>query len=120
MDGIQSSAASVPTMFRLESSFSDHSYMEKRQLFLRSYHFCRKRSVVERIKSSLIRARRVVWIKLRSARRLRRLVWLKVRQGYQSRRRFRFQYRLISRSSPSPPSGTNRGLGGGGTTPVRY
>ncbi|KAL5060814.1 hypothetical protein RYX36_032418 [Vicia faba] len=47
-----------------------HSYtlMEKRQLFLRSYQFTRKKSFSERIKRCLIRVKRVV---LRSARKLK-------------------------------------------------
>ncbi|XP_039162858.1 uncharacterized protein LOC104426552 [Eucalyptus grandis] len=52
--------------------------MEKRQLFLRSYQFSRKRSLGERIRRSLRRVKRVVWLRLRSARRFRRLVWARL------------------------------------------
>ncbi|THG19690.1 hypothetical protein TEA_024970 [Camellia sinensis var. sinensis] len=45
--------------------------MEKRQLFLRSYQFCRKKSVAERIKGSFFRVKRVVWSRFRSARKIR-------------------------------------------------
>ncbi|XP_058082697.1 uncharacterized protein LOC131230757 [Magnolia sinica] len=82
-------------IFRPEFSICEHSYMEKRQLFLRSYQFSRKRSVMERIKLSLVRVKRLVWVKLRSARKLRRLVWSRLRYGH-NRRRF---HRLINRSN---------------------
>ncbi|KAK7853558.1 hypothetical protein CFP56_035487 [Quercus suber] len=48
--------------------------MEKRQLFLRSYQFCRKRSLSERLKGSFIRVKRVICLRLRCARRFRKLV----------------------------------------------
>ncbi|KAL5981766.1 hypothetical protein ACLOJK_015829 [Asimina triloba] len=82
-------------ILRPEFTFSDSSYMEKRQLFLRSYQFSRKKTVVERIKHSLVRAKRLVWLKLRSVRKLRRLVWSRLRQAI-ARRRF---HRLVSRSN---------------------
>ncbi|CAJ2631805.1 unnamed protein product [Trifolium pratense] len=50
-----------------------HNYttiMEKRQLFLRSYQFTRKKTFSERIKGSFVRVHKVA---LRSARKLRRL-----------------------------------------------
>ncbi|WJX63817.1 hypothetical protein P8452_48661 [Trifolium repens] len=60
-------------LFRSESFgyynyyFPDQNYtmIEKRQLFLRSYQFCRKKSLTERIKGSLVRAKKVVLLKLR-------------------------------------------------------
>ncbi|KAL5834156.1 hypothetical protein ACOSQ4_013653 [Xanthoceras sorbifolium] len=63
--------------------------MEKRQLFLRSYQFCRKRSVSEKIRASLTRVRRVMWLRLRSARKIPKLVWsrLRFRWGFNYRRR---------------------------------
>nr|GMC49572.1 Lamin tail domain-containing protein [Ipomoea batatas]GME18255.1 Lamin tail domain-containing protein [Ipomoea batatas]GME19589.1 Lamin tail domain-containing protein [Ipomoea batatas]GME19590.1 Lamin tail domain-containing protein [Ipomoea batatas] len=67
---------------------------EKRQLFLRSYQFSRKRSVAERIKGSFFRVKRVIWIRLRSARKLRRIVWLKLKHGLFSWRRNRVFLRL--------------------------
>ncbi|XP_010659785.1 uncharacterized protein LOC104881376 [Vitis vinifera] len=64
-------------------------YMEKRQLFLRSYQFCRKRSVADRIKTSFIRVKRVICLRLRSARKFRKLVWSRLRYAfYYKRRRF--------------------------------
>ncbi|KAI4368244.1 hypothetical protein MLD38_016821 [Melastoma candidum] len=48
--------------------------MEKRQLFLRSYQFSRKRSLPERIRRSFTKAKRVIWFKLRLAARYRKLV----------------------------------------------
>ncbi|GLT74071.1 hypothetical protein SLA2020_458920 [Shorea laevis] len=67
----------------------EHNYtmMEKRQMFLRSYQFCRKRSLAERIKGSLVGVKRVMWFRLRSARKLRRLVWSRLRLAFYYRRR---------------------------------
>ncbi|XP_022719100.1 uncharacterized protein LOC111277142 [Durio zibethinus] len=62
--------------------------MEKRQLFLRSYQFCRKRSLGERIKRSLVRVKRVMWFRLRSARKLRRLVFSRLRFAFYLGRRY--------------------------------
>ncbi|XP_010551748.1 PREDICTED: uncharacterized protein LOC104822290 [Tarenaya hassleriana] len=73
-------------------------YMEKRRLFLRSYHFSRKRSLSERIQRSVIRAKKVVWMRLKSARRLRRVVCSRLRSAFSHRRR-RFFFRL--RHEPS-------------------
>ncbi|KAJ9180411.1 hypothetical protein P3X46_008658 [Hevea brasiliensis] len=64
--------------------------MEKRQLFLRSYQFCRKKSLTERIKRSLVRVKKVIWLRLRSARKLRRLVWSRLRSAFYCRRRRSF------------------------------
>ncbi|KAF8038656.1 hypothetical protein BT93_B1252 [Corymbia citriodora subsp. variegata] len=85
---ISSSAAMAgPAVFRTDSMdgggggyCSNYGYrmMEKRQLFLRSYQFSRKRSLGERIRRSLRRVKRIVWFRLRSARRFRRLVWAKL------------------------------------------
>ncbi|GMI85069.1 hypothetical protein HRI_002176200 [Hibiscus trionum] len=63
--------------------------MEKRQLFLRSYQFCRKRTLTERIKTSLVGFKRVVWFRLRSARKLRRMVLSRIRFAFLSRSRRR-------------------------------
>ncbi|XP_019056806.1 PREDICTED: uncharacterized protein LOC104802768 [Tarenaya hassleriana] len=73
-------------------------YIEKRQLFLRSYQFSRKRSLSERIHRSVRRVKKVVWLRLRSARRLRRVVWYRLRSAFFHRRR-RFFFRL--RHEPS-------------------
>nr|AFK34771.1 unknown [Lotus japonicus] len=66
-----------PSLFRSESlgHYHDYNYypdqnytmMEKRQLFLRSYQFCQKKSFTERIKGSLIRAKKVLWLRLWSS-----------------------------------------------------
>lgn len=77
------------------NSSSSAVMMEKRQLFLRSYQFCRKRTLTERIKGSLIRAKKVMWLRLRSARKIRRLVWSRLRYAFYCRRRRRF-LRLIN------------------------
>ncbi|KAG4918458.1 hypothetical protein JHK85_056739 [Glycine max] len=53
-------------------SEQNNTMVEKRQLFLRSYQFCRKKSLTERIKGSLVRAKKIVWLRLRSACKLRR------------------------------------------------
>ncbi|KAK1294665.1 hypothetical protein QJS10_CPA16g01819 [Acorus calamus] len=73
---------------RTNSNLSDRYYLEKRQVFLRSYQFSRKKTVSERIKRSFMRAKRVIWVKLRAARKLRRFVWSKLRNFYSRRRRF--------------------------------
>ncbi|XP_065854806.1 uncharacterized protein [Euphorbia lathyris] len=72
--------------------YTEHSslMMEKRQLFLRSYQFCRKQSLTERMKKSLIRMKKVIWLKLRSARKIRKLVWSRLRFALNFRRRRRF------------------------------
>ncbi|CAJ1977909.1 unnamed protein product [Sphenostylis stenocarpa] len=50
----------------------NNTMLEKRLVFLRSYQFCRKKSMTERIKGSLVRAKKIVWLRLRSACKLRR------------------------------------------------
>ncbi|KAK4763145.1 hypothetical protein SAY86_008913 [Trapa natans] len=85
----------MQTIFSTESLYG-HYYgaaverCSKRQVFLRSYQFSRKRSLSERIRRSLVRVKRLVWSRLRSARKLRRFVWAKLwklRQGLSYRRR---------------------------------
>ncbi|XWS64386.1 hypothetical protein CRYUN_Cryun05aG0000400 [Craigia yunnanensis] len=68
----------------------EHNYMmmEKRQLFLRSYQFCRKRSLTEKIKRSLVKVNRVMWFRLRSARKLRKLVLSRLLFAFYCRRRY--------------------------------
>ncbi|KAK6233333.1 hypothetical protein SCA6_003406 [Theobroma cacao] len=83
----------VSSICRTESmlyGYMEHNYMimEKRQLFLRSYQFCRKRSLAERIKRSLVRVKRVMWFRLRSAHKLRRSVLSRLRFALYRRRRF--------------------------------
>ena len=73
---------------------SNYTMIEKRQLFLRSYQFCRKKSLTERIKGSFVGFKKVVWLKLRSTRRLRRLVFTRFKRGFYYRRR-RF-FRLLN------------------------
>ncbi|XP_015570443.1 uncharacterized protein LOC8274982 [Ricinus communis] len=77
--------------------YTEHSslMMEKRQLFLRSYQFCRKQSLSERMKRSLVKIKKGMWLRLRSARKLRRLVWSRLRFAFYCRRRRRF-LRLLS------------------------
>ncbi|GER29276.1 hypothetical protein STAS_05123 [Striga asiatica] len=53
--------------------------LEKRQLFLKSYQFSRKQSVSQRIIKALLRAKRVIWVRLWSARKLRKVVWLSLK-----------------------------------------
>ncbi|MED6172546.1 hypothetical protein PIB30_051016 [Stylosanthes scabra] len=60
------------------SSYPDEQ-REKRQLYLRSYQFCRKKSLTERIKRSLVRVKKVVWLRLISAKKLRKLVFSRIR-----------------------------------------
>lgn len=74
-------------------------YLEKRQMFLRSYHFSRKQSLSEKVTASVRRVKRVVWTKLRSARRFKRVVWSRLRSAFFYRRR-RF-FRLLHPHEPS-------------------
>ncbi|KAG6590523.1 hypothetical protein SDJN03_15946, partial [Cucurbita argyrosperma subsp. sororia] len=50
--------------------YSDQGYsstlMEKRQLFLRSYQFCTKKSVPQKINASLLKIKRVIWVRLKN------------------------------------------------------
>nr|KYP71694.1 hypothetical protein KK1_010963 [Cajanus cajan] len=65
--------------------------MEKRQLFLRSYQFCRKKSLKERVKGSLVRVKKVLCLRLRSAKRLPRVLFSRIRIKcgfYYRKRRF--------------------------------
>ncbi|XVF41682.1 hypothetical protein PTKIN_Ptkin01aG0299500 [Pterospermum kingtungense] len=76
------------------SGYMEHNYnynhmmMEKRQVFLRSYQFSRKRSLTEKIKRSLVRVKRVMWFRLRSARKLRRFVLSRLRFAFYRKRRY--------------------------------
>ncbi|XP_054800482.1 uncharacterized protein LOC129304741 [Prosopis cineraria] len=89
----ESQVMTVNPIFRSESlgyclPEQSYSMMEKRQLFLRSYQFCRKKSVAERIKGSLARAKKAVWLSwLRSALGLRKLVFSRFQCGFHYRRR---------------------------------
>nr|XP_009765303.1 PREDICTED: uncharacterized protein LOC104216865 [Nicotiana sylvestris] len=86
-------------MFRTETS--GYTDIEKRQVFLRSYQFSRKKSLSERIRRSFTRVKRVICVKLRSTRKLRKLVWLKLKYGIFSSRRRRFFLRLHNTSNHS-------------------
>ncbi|XP_012088797.1 uncharacterized protein LOC105647357 [Jatropha curcas] len=82
--------------------YTEHNslIMEKRQLFLRSYQFSRKQSLTEKVKKSLGRVKKVIWLRLRSACKLRKLVWSRFRHALYYRRRRRF-LRLLSPNSSS-------------------
>ncbi|KAE9589526.1 hypothetical protein Lal_00000423 [Lupinus albus] len=90
-------------LFRTES-FGHHNYhleqnytmIEKRQLFLRSYQFSRKKSLTERIKGSLIRVKKILCLRLRSA---KRFVFSRFKCAFYYRRR-RFS-KLLNRKSDS-------------------
>ncbi|KMZ57123.1 hypothetical protein ZOSMA_89G00760 [Zostera marina] len=58
----------------------DQEYMEKRQVFLRSYQFSRKKTVSERIHLSIARLRRIVMRRFRVFRKARRVVWSGLRK----------------------------------------
>ncbi|AED93570.1 hypothetical protein AtNW77_Chr5g0111221 [Arabidopsis thaliana] len=73
-------------------------YMEKRQLFLRSYQFSRKQSFAEKVSRSVTRVKRVVLTRLRSAPKLKRVVWSRLRSAFYYRRR-RF-FRLLHLHEP--------------------
>ncbi|XP_006408009.2 uncharacterized protein LOC18023935 [Eutrema salsugineum] len=75
-------------------------YVEKRQLFLKSYQFSRKQSLTEKIKRSVRRVvKKVVWLRLKSARRLKRVVCSRLKTAFFYRRR-RF-FRLLHPNKPS-------------------
>ncbi|KAI3993335.1 hypothetical protein MKX01_010078 [Papaver californicum] len=57
------------------NQMKQHSYMEKRQVFLRSYQFSRKTSFLEQIKNTLLRLKRLFLLRLRSAFKIRRIIW---------------------------------------------
>ncbi|MED6168534.1 hypothetical protein PIB30_012532 [Stylosanthes scabra] len=89
---VMMSAININPLFRSESfghynsncnyyysSFYPDEQREKRQLYLRSYQFCRKKSLTERIKGSLVRVKKVVWLRLTSAKKLRKLVFSRIR-----------------------------------------
>ncbi|XP_072975806.1 uncharacterized protein [Typha angustifolia] len=78
--------------------------MERRQLFLRSYQFSRKLTAGERVRRSLVRVRRLVWIRMRK---LPRLVWSRLSSSLWARGRRRSFHRHVvlrprRRSSPVP------------------
>ncbi|KAJ8441782.1 hypothetical protein Cgig2_009028 [Carnegiea gigantea] len=63
------------------------SYVEKRQLFLRSYQFSRKQSLGERMRKSFVKLKQSLWVRLRSAKRVRRFVWAGLRSALYNKRR---------------------------------
>ncbi|KNA21342.1 hypothetical protein SOVF_043810 [Spinacia oleracea] len=85
-------------IFRTESgpwyqTNGDHqsNYLEKRQLFLRSYQFSRKQSLGERIKRSLVRVKRLLLVRARSVRKIRKVVWSRLRFVIYNKRRRLFK-----------------------------
>ncbi|KAI3676105.1 hypothetical protein L1987_85704 [Smallanthus sonchifolius] len=56
--------------------------VEKRQLFLRSYQFSRKQSASQRMKRSLFRMKRLIWVKLRSVKKIHKMIWFRLRHGF--------------------------------------
>ncbi|XAR56197.1 hypothetical protein NMG60_11036579 [Bertholletia excelsa] len=81
-------------VFRSEMVYSyshPSTGMDKRHLFLRSYRFCRKKSIGERIKGSFFPVKRVIYDRLRSTRKIRKKVWFRFRHGlFCSSRKRRF------------------------------
>lgn len=65
----------------------NNTMMEKRQVFLRSYQFNRKKSLTEKIKRSLIRVKRVIWLRLGSARKFGKSLCFRLRYGLSYRKR---------------------------------
>ncbi|KVI11168.1 uncharacterized protein LOC112507845 [Cynara cardunculus var. scolymus] len=71
--------------------YSTITGVEKRQLFLRSYQFSRKQTAGQKMKRSLFRVKRIIWLKLRSVKRIHRMIWNRLRHGFFIRfRRKRF------------------------------
>ncbi|KAK7269503.1 hypothetical protein RIF29_22234 [Crotalaria pallida] len=98
--GVMGSLTMNP-LFRSESfghyPEQNYSMIEKRQLFLRSYQFSRKKSLTERIKGSMICVKKVVWLRLSSA---RKFVISRFKCAFYHRRR-RFSKLLNRKSSDS-------------------
>ncbi|KAK9678327.1 hypothetical protein RND81_11G203900 [Saponaria officinalis] len=63
------------------------NYLEKRQVFLRSYQFSRKQSFGEKLRRYLVRVKRLILLRVCSARKLRRVVWSGLRHAICSKRR---------------------------------
>ncbi|XAR49210.1 hypothetical protein NMG60_11032325 [Bertholletia excelsa] len=76
----QQEGTGMAAVFRTEMGYP-YTDIEKRQLFLRSYQFSRKKTVAERIRGSFFRVKRVIWVRLRSARKIRRMLWFRIRHG---------------------------------------
>ncbi|VVA96631.1 unnamed protein product [Arabis nemorensis] len=75
-------------------------YVEKRQLFLKSYQFSKKQSFTEKIKRSVKRVvKKVVCMRLKSARRLKRVVWSRLKTAFYCRRRRFFRLLHPNKSS---------------------
>ncbi|KAL6964543.1 hypothetical protein U1Q18_035594 [Sarracenia purpurea var. burkii] len=104
--------AGTGPVFRSETGYYPyHPYtdMEKRQLFLRSYQFSRKKSVSERIKGSFFRVKRVIWVRLRSARKIRKMIWFRLRYShFYSSRKSRF-LRLHNQNSAAAAAAVSKG-----------
>ncbi|KAI3810594.1 hypothetical protein L1987_20215 [Smallanthus sonchifolius] len=62
--------------------YSAITEVEKRQLFLRSYQFSRKQSAGQRMKRSLFRMKRLIWVKLRSVKKIHKMIWFRLRHGF--------------------------------------
>ncbi|KAI0512328.1 hypothetical protein KFK09_012967 [Dendrobium nobile] len=88
-------ASPTSSALKLEWGFPEH-YIEKRQLFLRSYHFSRKRdTAAERLRSSTVRVGRLICFRLRAARRLPHLLWAGLRAALYGRRRRHRRFSLL-------------------------
>ncbi|KFK38007.1 hypothetical protein AALP_AA3G058200 [Arabis alpina] len=75
-------------------------YVEKRQVFLKSYQFSRKQSLTEKIKTSVKRVvKKVVCMRLKSARRLKRVVLSRLKTAFYYRRRRFFHLLRPTKSS---------------------
>ncbi|KAK7397059.1 hypothetical protein VNO78_18226 [Psophocarpus tetragonolobus] len=93
--GSENVNANMKWLFRIRSeSFghyypeADHNYtmLEKRQLFLRSYQFRRKQTLKDKLKGSLVRVKKVLWLRLRSAKKLKRIVFSRIKIRCRTRR----------------------------------
>ncbi|KAL7237795.1 hypothetical protein ACSBR2_003991 [Camellia fascicularis] len=85
------------SVFRTEIVYPyhhQHTGMEKRQLFLRSYQFCRKKkSVSEKITGFLFRVKGIIWVRIQSTMKVRKMVWFRLKHGlFNATRKMRFLY----------------------------
>ncbi|KAL2906789.1 Prolactin [Bienertia sinuspersici] len=70
---------------------TNNNYLEKRQLFLRSYQFSRKQSFSERLRRSLVRVKRILSGRVKSVRKLPKVVWSGLRFALYNKRRRLFK-----------------------------
>ncbi|XP_057542310.1 uncharacterized protein LOC130820807 [Amaranthus tricolor] len=82
---------SGPCWYQTHAHELQTNYLEKRQLFLRSYQFSRKKSFREKIKRYLVRIKRLFSGRVRSFRKFRKVIWSELRFALYNKRRKLFK-----------------------------